>query len=85
MLQRVLAQRGFLDESGAQVPLARLAELHGQRLRVTGSDLLSTPAPAASLSPGLGGKKCPDCGAYALRKVDGCSHCAECHYVGECG
>jgi ribonucleoside-diphosphate reductase alpha chain len=85
MLQRVLAQRGFLDESGLQLPVPRLAELHGQRLRVLGNDLLATPTPAASLTPGLGGKKCPECGAYALRKVDGCSHCAECHYVGECG
>jgi ribonucleoside-diphosphate reductase alpha chain len=85
MLQRLLTQRGFLDEAGNQVPVSRLAELHGQRLRVMGLDDLSTPAPASALSPGMGGKKCPECGAYALRKVDGCSHCAECHYVGECG
>jgi ribonucleoside-diphosphate reductase alpha chain len=32
-----------------------------------------------------GGRKCPECGAYALRKIDGCSHCAECHYIGSCG
>ena len=32
-----------------------------------------------------GGRKCPECGAYALRKVDGCSHCSECHYIGSCG
>lgn len=85
MLQSLLTQRGFLDETGTQVSVARLAELHGQRLRLQLPDRLSTPAPLAALSPGVGGKKCPECGAYALRKVDGCSHCAECHYVGECG
>lgn len=84
MLQSLLTQRGFLDENGAQVSVARLAELHGQRLRLQTPDRLFTPAPAAAFN-GPGGKKCPECGAYALRKVDGCSHCAECHYVGECG
>ena len=25
------------------------------------------------------------CVAYALHKVDGCTRCAECHYLGGCG
>ena len=85
MLQRLLVQRGFLDEDGGQVPVAVLAQAHGRRARVTGLDMLSTHLPASPALSGLSGKKCPECGAYALRKVDGCSHCAECHYVGECG
>jgi ribonucleoside-diphosphate reductase alpha chain len=83
MLQSLLAQRGYLDAVGAQVPVARLAELQGKRQRSSNPDLLFTPPTA--IAGGPGGKKCPECGAYALRKVDGCSHCAECHYVGECG
>jgi ribonucleoside-diphosphate reductase alpha chain len=31
------------------------------------------------------GKKCPDCGAYALQKIDGCSRCVSCGFVGACG
>lgn len=83
MLQSLLAQRRYLDAAGAQVPVARLAEMQGQRQRPGGTDSLFTPP--TTIAGASGGKKCPECGAYALRKVDGCSHCAECHYVGECG
>jgi ribonucleoside-diphosphate reductase alpha chain len=31
------------------------------------------------------GKKCPDCGAYAVIKKDGCEYCTQCGYVGACG
>jgi ribonucleoside-diphosphate reductase alpha chain len=31
------------------------------------------------------GKKCPDCGAHAMVKKDGCDYCVECGYVGSCG
>ena len=31
------------------------------------------------------GKKCPECGAHALHKVDGCLRCANCHHIGSCG
>ncbi|MBW8902368.1 MAG: hypothetical protein JF619_30605, partial [Massilia sp.] len=38
-------------------------------------------APAASTAAA----KCPECGARALRKVDGCLRCDECHHMGGCG
>ena len=28
---------------------------------------------------------CPECGARALQRVDGCERCPECNYVGSCG
>jgi ribonucleoside-diphosphate reductase alpha chain len=31
------------------------------------------------------GKKCPECGAHALHKVDGCLRCANCNHIGSCG
>lgn len=31
------------------------------------------------------GKECPDCGAHALIKRDGCQTCTACGYVGSCG
>jgi ribonucleoside-diphosphate reductase alpha chain len=80
MLQRMLIRRGFLDQYGNQVPVPQLARqlAHGRQ---------EAPAqPAAQVQPpAVAGRKCPECGAYALRKVDGCSHCSECHYIGGCG
>ncbi len=36
-------------------------------------------------SPLLAGKKCPDCGAHALIRKDGCEYCTQCGYLGSCG
>ena len=30
-------------------------------------------------------KKCPDCGAHAVIKKDGCEYCTQCGFVGACG
>ncbi|RNF27882.1 hypothetical protein NM04_26100 [Massilia aurea] len=48
----------------------------------------ATPAPLAeniAAEPRTAAAKCPECGARALHKVDGCARCAECHYIGSCG
>jgi ribonucleoside-diphosphate reductase alpha chain len=85
MLQRILTRRGFLDEQGNQVPVDALARSFERRMHdATPGPRLQEEAPAEPL-PVLSGAKCPECGALALRKVDGCSRCASCHYVGECG
>jgi ribonucleoside-diphosphate reductase alpha chain len=90
-LQQILARRGFLDSLGNQVPVAALAR------RLARRDEVSTGEPA--LPQGMGsaqdagmplaglvnGKKCPDCGAHALHKVDGCLRCANCNHLGSCG
>ena len=84
MLQRVLIRRGFLDPQGDQVPVTELA----RRLAATGTLAGVAPLALASIAVGPStavGRKCPECGANALRKIDGCSHCAECHYIGSCG
>jgi ribonucleoside-diphosphate reductase alpha chain len=88
MLQRILIRRGFLDAHGNQVPVAALAT----RSNPDKQDPLSVEArddmhggPAHDDGAGMSGKKCPDCGAYALRKVDGCARCMECNYIGSCG
>ncbi|MCE7527522.1 adenosylcobalamin-dependent ribonucleoside-diphosphate reductase [Polynucleobacter sp. IMCC 30228] len=31
------------------------------------------------------GKKCPECGAHALIKKDGCEYCTNCGFIGACG
>lgn len=45
----------------------------------------AAPAPAPVDSQTMSGKKCPDCGAHAVIKKDGCSFCTACGYIGACG
>lgn len=33
----------------------------------------------------MAGKKCPECGAHAVIKKDGCEHCTSCGHLGSCG
>ncbi|MDT6964735.1 adenosylcobalamin-dependent ribonucleoside-diphosphate reductase [Cupriavidus sp. SZY C1] len=89
-LQRILIKRGFLDDEGGQVPAqalsARLAQRDGGAPAVTLAHPAHASAASATSVTGIGtGKPCPECGAHALHKVDGCAKCANCGYVGECG
>lgn len=51
------------------------------------------PAPSTSAAPAsppeptlpAGGSKCPECGAHAVIRKDGCSFCTACGYIGSCG
>jgi ribonucleoside-diphosphate reductase alpha chain len=43
------------------------------------------PTPAAPSTGVMAGKKCPDCGAHAVIKKDGCEYCTQCGFVGACG
>ncbi|MGV0986221.1 MAG: adenosylcobalamin-dependent ribonucleoside-diphosphate reductase [Limnohabitans sp.] len=43
------------------------------------------PTPAALSTGVMAGKKCPDCGAHAVIKKDGCEYCTQCGFVGACG
>lgn len=36
-------------------------------------------------APVMKGKECPECGAHALIKLDGCLRCSNCNYIGNCG
>jgi len=85
MLQRILINRGFLDSQGNGVPVAQLARQLAARM-----DAGNAPAPASAplmvaASTAHPAAKCPECGARALRKFDGCTRCENCQYVGECG
>jgi ribonucleoside-diphosphate reductase alpha chain len=42
---------------------------------------LSVPASP----PAMVGKKCGECGAYAVIRKDGCDYCTQCGHVGTCG
>ena len=84
-LQDMLRQRGFLDMHGNTCPV------HALSIR-TPSDATAPPsAQATQRDPGTphalppSGKICPECSGPYLRKVDGCEHCDNCHYIGACG
>ncbi|SFC60634.1 adenosylcobalamin-dependent ribonucleoside-diphosphate reductase [Massilia yuzhufengensis] len=85
MLQRVLIRRGFLDAWGNQVALPELARRFDARGDAPAPEHEPQPPAVPGALPQATGAKCPECGARALRKVDGCTRCDECHYVGECG
>jgi ribonucleoside-diphosphate reductase alpha chain len=33
----------------------------------------------------MAGKKCPECGAHAMIRKDGCDYCTQCGHLGTCG
>jgi ribonucleoside-diphosphate reductase alpha chain len=57
------------------------------------ADGRATLAPAAvsqtlaipASPPAMVGKKCGECGAYAVIRKDGCDYCTQCGHVGTCG
>jgi len=87
-LQRMLYRRGFLDVEGNHMPVKALAR---DRARVKGGEpTLAEVAAALAERPGavqasVSAKKCPECGAKAYRKLDGCHQCENCGHVGDCG
>ncbi len=50
---------------------------------------IETPVPeASSTTPTavpMSGSKCPECGAYAMIRRDGCDYCTQCGHIGACG
>ena len=48
---------------------------------------LDTPEPAVPPveSSTMAGRKCPECGAHAVIRKDGCDFCTQCGHVGTCG
>jgi len=93
-VQEMLANRGFLDADGNQVPVWVLAKHLAARQHPQGdaySDEAAQPeqSSAATTSrarfmPGTG-KRCPTCGAHDTHRIDGCSKCLNCGTVGSCG
>jgi ribonucleoside-diphosphate reductase alpha chain len=52
----------------------------------TAGDGLATPEPpAGNAMPAMAGAKCPECGAHAVIRKDGCDWCTQCGHIGSCG
>ncbi|HAX22633.1 MAG TPA: adenosylcobalamin-dependent ribonucleoside-diphosphate reductase [Hydrogenophaga sp.] len=54
------------------------------------SVVATAPAPAMPELTGMpsgvmAGKKCPECGAHAMIRKDGCDYCTQCGHLGTCG
>jgi ribonucleoside-diphosphate reductase alpha chain len=45
----------------------------------------ATNLPSASAQGAMAGAKCPECGAHAMIRKDGCDWCTQCGHVGACG
>ena len=88
-LQSILKKRGFLAEDGSQVPAAELARrLSKTDAALAFDEVTSDSGTVVSLGQSIGaglGKKCPECGAHELHRVDGCNKCQACGHIGSCG
>ncbi len=86
-------------EDGTRVPLWHDSEVAAMAFAI--QNILAARQPSAAgmpqlevapepkvVPPTLGmmpGKKCPECGAHALIRKDGCDYCTACGHVGVCG
>jgi len=43
------------------------------------------PMPPAAAAAPMAGAKCPECGAHAMIRKDGCDYCTQCGHIGSCG
>jgi len=71
-LQNIIARRNQREEvmAAPQAPRSPAAP-----------ELPGMAAPSAVLA----GKKCPECGAHAMIRKDGCDYCTSCGHLGSCG
>ena len=85
-----------LRDDGSRIPLwhdSEVALLAYAIQSIIANRGLPQPAPSTAATPAtpteapspLSGSKCPDCGAHAVIKKDGCSFCTACGHIGACG
>ncbi len=62
-----------------------LARRARQQAPALAQDTAHGDAPLAAAPPVMAGKKCPECGAHAMIRKDGCDYCTQCGHMGTCG
>ncbi|KGG92088.1 ribonucleoside-diphosphate reductase [Comamonas thiooxydans] len=83
-------------DDGSRIPLwhdSEVALLAYAIQSIIANRGLPQPAPSTAATPTsppennapVSGQKCPDCGAHAMIKKDGCQFCTACGFVGSCG
>ncbi|MFD0667803.1 adenosylcobalamin-dependent ribonucleoside-diphosphate reductase [Ramlibacter sp. MAHUQ-53] len=87
----------YTRADGAQVPLWHDSEVAAIAWAVqniiahrNGQAVPSLATPDAAPAPGaqdgvIAGRKCPECGAHAMIRKDGCDWCSQCGHLGSCG
>lgn len=45
----------------------------------------ASASPLVAAAPPMAGAKCPECGAHAMIRKDGCDYCTQCGHLGSCG
>jgi ribonucleoside-diphosphate reductase alpha chain len=85
----------YSKADGTQVPMWHDSEVSAMAYAIQNIIARRKGEPVARLetpdvTPGttpqvLAGRKCPECGAHALIRRDGCDWCSNCGYVGACG
>ena len=86
ILQRMLIDEGFLDSIGNQVPVKALVAKYKREEGEVNGDSDFSESTLTSFNPLVGnGKKCPECGANAMHRRDGCFSCDACNFIGICG
>ena len=68
--------------------IQNILEYRASRSNPITSTAPSAPDTAPTPTPGMpvmAGKKCPECGARAMIRKDGCEYCNQCGHVGACG
>jgi ribonucleoside-diphosphate reductase alpha chain len=73
-IEQILARR---NNSSLPVPVSSASSVSG----IQDEDELLQEA----MTTVMAGKKCPECGAHALIKRDGCEYCTSCGHLGACG
>ncbi|HEX2546884.1 MAG TPA: adenosylcobalamin-dependent ribonucleoside-diphosphate reductase [Ramlibacter sp.] len=48
-------------------------------------ELATPPTPAVAPPATMAGARCPECGAHAMIRKDGCDFCTQCGHMGSCG
>ena len=85
-----------MRDDGSRIPLwhdSEVALLAYAIQSIIANRGLPQPAPSTAATPtsppessaSVSGQKCPDCGAHAMIRKDGCQFCTACGFVGSCG
>jgi ribonucleoside-diphosphate reductase alpha chain len=74
------------DSEVAAIAFA-LQNILARRASATATPIAPEPvvSAAANQMPVMAGKKCPECGAHAMIRKDGCDMCTQCGHLGSCG
>jgi ribonucleoside-diphosphate reductase alpha chain len=95
-IKGILHKRGYLTQSGRQIPAAKLVADRAAAATPAPvqAALFEAPSPVAAevapvaahshFAPGTG-TKCTTCGANDVHHIDGCTKCVACGEVGACG